>query len=176
PAPGPAAAPAPAPAPTASSAPASTPTASGGCANANAIPTAANVAAIRAAVLCLVNAQRANAGLSQLGDNGQLQAAAQGHSDDMVARGYFSHTSADGRDMTARIQAAGYVGQTWGENIAWGGGSLATPAQIVGNWMNSAGHRANILNGAYSDSGIGVAIGTPPGGQGATYTHDFGSR
>jgi uncharacterized protein YkwD len=177
PAPQPAPRPAPAPAPAPSPAPAPAPTPSGGCANTQSIPTPSNIGAIRASVLCLVNQQRVQAGLSPLSDNGQLQSAAQAHSDDMVARGYFAHDGLDGRNPGARISATGYVARTWGENIAWGSGSLGTPAQIVQNWMNSAGHRANILNGAFAESGIGVAVGTPTGnGSGATYTHDFGAR
>jgi uncharacterized protein YkwD len=150
------------------------PAAATGCANADAAPSAANVAAIRAAVLCLVNAQRAASGLGALVDNAVLTAAAQGHSDEMVARRYFAHTSADGGDFGARLAAAGWTGATSGENIAWGGGALGTPAQIVASWMNSPGHKANILNGAFTNSGVGVAPVTPSGGGGGTYTHDFG--
>ncbi len=150
------------------------PAAATGCANADAAPTAANVPAIRAAILCLVNAQRAASGLGALVDNAALTAAAQGHSDDMVARQYFAHTSADGGDFSARLAAAGWAGATSGENIAWGGGTLGTPAQIVSGWMNSPGHKANILNGAFTNSGVGVTPATPSGGGGGTYTHDFG--
>jgi uncharacterized protein YkwD len=152
------------------------------CANANTAPTSANVEAIRTAVLCLVNEQRAQRALPALAANAQLTAAAQGHSDDMVAKRYFSHTSADGRTFAARISASGYLTgyRTYsiGENIAYGTGSSGTPQQIVTNWMNSAGHRANILNASFRHSGIGVNPGVPVSGYGAggTYTHDFGMR
>ena len=162
------------PAPAAAADARAVPAAATGCANADAAPTAANVPAIRAAILCLVNAQRAASGLGALVDNAALTAAAQGHSDDMVARQYFAHTSADGGDFAARLAAAGWAGATSGENIAWGGGSLGTPAQIVSGWMNSPGHKANILNGAFTSSGVGVTPATPSGGGGGTYTHDFG--
>jgi uncharacterized protein YkwD len=145
------------------------PAAATGCANADAVPTAANVPAILSAVLCLVNAQRAASGLGALVDNAVLTAAAQGHSDEMVARQYFAHG-----DFATRLAAAGWAGATSGENIAWGGGALGTPAQIVSGWMNSPGHKANILNGAFTSSGVGVAPATPSGGGGGTYTHDFG--
>ena len=76
---------------------------------------------------------------------------------------------ADGRSFDQRIRATGYLGGYLAENIAWGGGSLGTPRRIVGGWMNSSGHRANILNGVLRDSGIGVSPGTPQGGSGGTY-------
>jgi uncharacterized protein YkwD len=144
------------------------------CAGATTVPAAGNAPTVRAAVLCLVNAQRAANGLGALADNGSLTAAAQAHSDDMVAARYFSHTSLDGRSYAGRISAAGYGGAATAENIAWGAGRQSTPAEIVTGWMNSPGHRANILNGSLSTSGIGVAGGTPTGTSGATYTHDFG--
>lgn len=164
--PSPAPAPAPAPAPS-----------GGACSSTQTIPTSSNLPAIRAAVLCLVNNERAAAGLAPLVDNGQLASAADGHSRDMVAQRYFAHTSLDGRTPGDRIAAAGYTpNRTWGENIAAGTGSYATAESIVKGWMNSPGHRSNILSSSYRDSGIGVALGYPSGGSGATYTHDFGSR
>jgi uncharacterized protein YkwD len=97
----------------------------------------------------------------------------------MVTRRYFEHGN-----FVARIMNARYVrpGGSWAlaENIAWGTGYLATPAQIVRGWMNSSGHRANILNGRFRDIGVGIALGAPTGGRrardGATYTTDFGRK
>ncbi len=129
---------------------------------------------MRAATLCLVNAERARNGLAPLVDNTLLDLAAQRHAEDMTAAGYFSHDSADGRSFDQRIQAVGYAGSSLAENIAWGGGSLGTPRRVVSGWMNSPGHRDNILNGALRDSGVGVAPGTPEGGGGGTYVHDLG--
>ena len=82
--------------------------------------------------------------------------------------------------MMDRIKASGWVPNgSWsaGENIAWGSGSLGTPASIVDGWMHSAGHRANILNGAFTQIGIGVAGGAPQAGidDGGTYATDFTS-
>ncbi|MGI8594384.1 MAG: CAP domain-containing protein [Solirubrobacteraceae bacterium] len=75
------------------------------------------------------------------------------------------------------MREARYRFSTWGENIAWGGGKLGTPASIVRNWMKSRGHRANILNGAFKESGIGIAVGDPDstvsGFPAATYTQVF---
>ena len=146
-----------------------------GCAGADAVPSASNLPAVRSATLCLVNSERAQFGLAPLIDNAPLALAAQGHADDMAAKGYFSHVSADGRTFDQRIRAAGYLGGYLAENIAWGDRSLGTPRRIVGAWMNSAGHRAHILSGSLLDSGIGVAPRTPQGGVGGTYVHDFGA-
>jgi uncharacterized protein YkwD len=151
------------------------------CANTTMAPTASNVAVVRASVLCLVNNERTARGLGALADNAQLNKAAQGHSQDMVARRYFSHTTPEGTTFSSRIFASGYAtSRTYralAENIAWGSGSLGTPAQIVKSWMGSSGHRANILNGNLRDSGIGIAAGTPTGARtGGTYTQDFGTR
>ena len=133
------------------------------------------------AVLCLVNRERANAGEAALAASPQLAAAAAGHSADMVARQYFSHDSLDGRDFVARIRAAGWsTSGSWtaGENIAWGSGSYGTPAQIVTSWMNSPGHRANILNVRFREAGVGVAPGAPQrtSTSAYTYTMDFGAH
>ena len=98
----------------------------------------------------------------------------------MVKRRFFDHVSPGGGTMMDRIKAAGWAPSgSWsaGENIAWGSGSLATPASIVNGWMHSAGHRANILNGSFSQIGIGIAAGAPQGGirGGGTYVTDFTS-
>jgi uncharacterized protein YkwD len=152
------------------------------CPNANLAPTAANVALVRAAVLCLHNRERRAHGLSPLRENTRLRRAAKGHSGDMVAQGYFAHDSLSGAGMADRILGTGYArGQGWslGENIAWGTGSLATAAEIQRAWMNSPGHRDNILRREFREIGIGIAVGAPvdAGGlDGATYTADFGVR
>jgi uncharacterized protein YkwD len=131
--------------------------------------------------LCLLNDQRGDRGLRPLRLNSRLAAAARGHSRDMVARGYFSHTGPGGVTFDRRLRRTGYVNgaRPWtiGENIAWGSGSLATPSAIVRAWMNSPGHRRNILDGAFEEIGIGIALGTPVGRRnGGTYTTDFGAR
>jgi uncharacterized protein YkwD len=100
----------------------------------------------------------------------------------MVARGYFSHDTPGGGGFVDRIVSAGYVGPrsspSLGEDLAWGSGALGTARAIVRGWMNSPGHRANILNGRFREAGIGVAFGAPGGGLGgggATYALEFGS-
>jgi uncharacterized protein YkwD len=99
----------------------------------------------------------------------------------MVAKGYFDHTSPSGSTMVDRILAASYVrpDQGWllGENLEWGTGSMATPRGALDAWMNSPGHRANILKRGYRHMGIGIELGTPTGrGNGVTITVDFGAR
>ncbi|KOV64065.1 sigma-70 family RNA polymerase sigma factor [Streptomyces sp. MMG1121] len=120
-------------------------------------------------VIALVNQQRATAGCGPVSENADLDKAAQGHSDDMAARGYFDHVSPDGTDPGQRITAAGYRWSTYGENIAEG---QPTPQAVMDAWMNSPGHRANILNCAFKEIGVGVNKGSG----GPLWTQDFGAR
>lgn len=120
-------------------------------------------------VVALVNKERAKAGCSPLAEDPQLQKAAQGHSDDMAARHFFDHTNPDGADPGQRITAAGYRWSTYGENIAQG---QQTAASVMQSWMNSPGHRANILNCSFKDIGVGVHKGTG----GPWWTQDFGAK
>jgi uncharacterized protein YkwD len=151
------------------------------CADVDITPAADNLAAVAAATLCLVNGERADAGLPPLAANEKLDRSSIAHSQDMVAGGYFAHQSTDGRDVSDRVRATGYIPSsgewTVGENLAWGIGPLGTPAGIVGAWMNSQGHRDNILRSGFREVGLGVVVGTPRAndGMGATYTMNFGS-
>jgi uncharacterized protein YkwD len=152
------------------------------CANTELVPDAANVAAVRAAVLCLHNRERSARGLAPLKEHAKLREAAEAHSVNMVDGSFFSHDSPGGVDMADRILGTGYAhNQGWslGENIAWGTGELATAAEIHRAWMRSPGHKSNILRRQFREIGIGIAIGAPvdTGGlDGATYTADFGVR
>jgi uncharacterized protein YkwD len=129
------------------------------------------------ATLCLLNKQRAKHGLHKLKDNSRLSLASQRHAKDMVSRGYFEHGNFVGRIKATRYLAGTQV-WTVGENIAWGAGDLATPAEIVDAWMHSPPHRHNILSGKFREIGIGVARGVPVRAsyKGATYATDFGAR
>jgi uncharacterized protein YkwD len=99
----------------------------------------------------------------------------------MVQNHYFSHDAPSGQSFVERIKATHYIppGSTWslGENLAWGESSLATPRQIVGAWMASPPHRANILTAGFRDIGIAVVPGAPVPGKsdGATYATEFGA-
>jgi uncharacterized protein YkwD len=144
-------------------------------------PTAAGTAAIRASILCLVNAERSRRGLVSLRENVRLRSAAVAHSSDMVGHGYFAHTTPGGETFVDRILAARYTSRTsdWslGENLAWGTGDLGTPRGVHDAWMRSSGHRANILKASYRELGIGVRPGVPnDAGVGVTYTTDFGVK
>jgi uncharacterized protein YkwD len=105
-------------------------------------------------VWTLTNQERTENGLSGLSLNGDLVASARAHSADMAAQNYFSHTGLDGSSPGDRIDATGYDANSWGENIAAG---YATPDAVVDGWMNSAGHRANILGDSFCDIGVGYA-------------------
>ncbi|GGX69740.1 sigma-70 family RNA polymerase sigma factor [Streptomyces hiroshimensis] len=120
-------------------------------------------------VTALVNAERAKAGCSPLTENSTLDAAAQGHSDDMAARGFFDHTNPDGKGPGDRITAAGYNWSTYGENIAYGQQSASS---VMDSWMHSDGHRKNILNCSFKE--IGVGVNHAPGGP--RWTQVFGAR
>ncbi|CAN7528500.1 CAP domain-containing protein [Phenylobacterium sp. LjRoot219] len=132
-------------------------------------------------LLELINAERAGAGVQPLAGNGQLNVAAENHSQWMIDADVFSHTGANGSSATARMQAAGYqFSGSWsnGENIAWM--SLRAPTgyadevqQLHVNLMNSAGHRANLLNGSFTEVGLGFQVGEYQGWQGAFVTEDF---
>ncbi|MDP9377531.1 MAG: CAP domain-containing protein [Actinomycetota bacterium] len=144
-------------------------------------PTAQNLSRIRTATVCLLNNERTSRGLKALSRNVRLGRAARRHADDMVASRYFAHSSKDGSEFSSRIKRTGYMSSAngWmvGENLAWGTGSAGTPEAIVRAWMNSHGHRANILNGRYVEIGISVVAGNPNnGGAGGTYVTEFGSR
>ncbi|WP_028799601.1 sigma-70 family RNA polymerase sigma factor [Streptomyces sp. 142MFCol3.1] len=120
-------------------------------------------------VVALVNKERAAAGCGPLTEDPQLEDAAQAHSDDMAARNFFEHTNPDGTDPGQRITAAGYRWSTYGENIAQG---QQTPEAVMESWMNSPGHRANILNCSFKNIGVGVHRGSG----GPWWTQDFGAK
>ena len=151
------------------------------CENTTVLPSAENLEVVRAAILCLHNQIRAENDLPTLRDNSKLRKAALAHSSSMVSGGFFDHTSPSGDTFVDRILQAGYAKRndawTIGENLAWGTGELSTPQAIMNAWMNSAGHKANIVKKAYKEVGISVRLGVPTdAGVGATVTADFGAK
>ncbi len=120
-----------------------------------------------AKVLEITNRERATAGCPALVADDRLAAAARGHSADMAAQNYFDHKSKDGRSFVDRIKAAGYP-SPGAENIAAG---QPTPEAVMKGWMESPGHRANILNCGLKALGTGVAKG---GSFGIYWTQNFG--
>ncbi len=106
-------------------------------------------------ILALVNAERAKANCPAVSLNGTLTNAADAHAQDMADNDYFSHTGLNGSDPGDRITAAGYRWRTYGENIAAG---QRDAQQVMTAWMNSSGHRANILNCNFAELGVGYAL------------------
>jgi uncharacterized protein YkwD len=148
-----------------------------GCPHSSDLPDPGQTTAARAAVLCLVNQHRAEHRLAALVEHPALQAAAQAHAEDMGCRDFYSHENPDGIGPHQRITSAGYRGRATGENIHWGVGINATPAQIVDGWMDSPGHRANILRREFTYVGTGVAYDAPElltDGPVGVYVHNFG--
>ncbi|MFF8637027.1 CAP domain-containing protein [Streptomyces pilosus] len=120
-------------------------------------------------VVDLTNRARARAGLPPLTGDARLTEAAQAHSADMVARDFYSHTAPDGSGPLDRATAAGAARRTVGENIACG---QRSPAEVVEGWLNSPGHRANILAPGFTHIGVGFAGG---GRAGTYWTQLFGA-
>ncbi|MFC4070095.1 CAP domain-containing protein [Actinoplanes subglobosus] len=134
---------------------------------AEAAPVKPTEQALQTEVNRLVNVERTKGGCTALTVSAQLTAAARDHSAWMARTGTFSHTGSGGSSFVTRSEAAGYASPS-GENIAWG---YRTASDVVSGWMNSPGHRANILNCRSKAVGVGVvhsASGTP------YYTQDFG--
>ncbi|MCX5109056.1 CAP domain-containing protein [Streptomyces sp. NBC_00378] len=121
---------------------------------------------VPSAVLALVNQERSKVGCSPLTASSSLASLAQDFSEDMAARGFFDHTDPDGRSPWDRASKAGAQGLA-AENIARG---QATAKAVMDSWMNSPGHRANILNCDYRTLGVGVHYGSG----GPWWTQDFG--
>ncbi|MEH6372822.1 CAP domain-containing protein [Streptomyces sp. KLMMK] len=119
-------------------------------------------------VVDMVNAERAKAGCSPLTINAKLQAAAQGHSDDMAARDYYAHTSPEGKSPGDRMTAAGYRWSTYGENIFKSPKDART---AMDGWMKSPGHRSNILNCSFKEIGVGINFKS----NGPWWTQNFGA-
>lgn len=125
-----------------------------------------DIAVLRNEVVRLVNIERQNIGLQPLQKNDMLEAAAQGHAEDMLSKGYFSHYSRTGDSYADRMQKEDYdllhaaacrnctTRVFYGENIAKGHRS---PAEVMEGWMNSPPHKKNILSPKYKEIGIGIA-------------------
>jgi uncharacterized protein YkwD len=130
---------------------------------------AVDQAAYETEVVKLTNAERTARGCKALRIDDRLVKAARAHSQDMVKNDFFEHTGSDGSNFVTREVRAGYPRNgASAENIAWG---YRTPKQVVTGWMNSPGHRKNILNCASIAVGVGVAYTS---GGAPYWTQDFG--
>ncbi len=108
-------------------------------------------------ILVIVNQEREKEGLLPLGFNKRLSAIAEGKAVDMINKQYFAHVSPKGVDVAALAKIYGYQYIYLGENLAMG--DFSSSAEVMTGWMNSPGHRANILNKNYSEVGIAVLEG-----------------
>ena len=125
-------------------------------------------------VVNLTNQFRAQNGLAPLALNSKLSEAAQTHSQNMATQDFFSHTGKDGSSAGDRVSRTGYDWRTVAENIAAG---QQTPAEVVNAWINSPGHRANMLNTTIKEIGVGyffLAEDTGTTNYNAYWTQDFG--
>jgi uncharacterized protein YkwD len=147
-------------------------------------PTCPAGATDRSAIVCEINAARADAGRAPLQSRTALAHAAEGHSDDMVGRRYFAHESPEGEGPADRARRAGYMRQadSWriGEVLAWSRGERLTAAGAVELWLGSPPHRRILLSRRYRDVGAGPVGGAPVGDPGVepatTITVVFGRR
>lgn len=138
---------------------------------------------LETALACLINEERAKAGVRPVYANGDLRQAGIGHSQEMVSDGYFEHTSPRGRTFIDRISSTGYMrsARRWlvGENLVWGTGSLSSPQAMVDAWMESPAHRANLLRERFREVGVAAVRGTPYDAYdegGVTVSTEYGFR
>jgi uncharacterized YkwD family protein/spore coat assembly protein SafA len=118
------------------------------------IPNIDDVKALENEVIRLTNAERSRNGLQPLKTNWELSRVARYKSQDMVNKGYFAHNSPTYGSPFKMMETFGLRFSAAGENIAKG---QRTPQEVVNAWMNSPGHRANILSASYMEIGVGVA-------------------
>ncbi|WP_305064325.1 CAP domain-containing protein [Methanococcoides sp.] len=128
-------------------------------------------------MLDLINQEREENGLDPFRFNSLLNDVASEHSQEMIDKDYFSHNSYDGTSFSTRIRSSGYESYSYAENIAF----RVPPSVTIAHegLMNSAGHRANILNPSYNEIGIGIWVGEfvyddRTYSNAATYTQNFG--
>lgn len=123
-------------------------------------------------VVGLTNHERTSRGLKALTVNEQLQAMAEAKAKDILAQQYFEHVSPDGRSMVNLAKDAGYAYTLIGENLALG--NFGNSAALVRGWMNSPGHRANILQTKFTEIGIATVTGTYKGREVWVGVQEFG--
>ena len=168
----------------ASSSAAAAPLAPAACPGAGLLPSAANIRAIDAATLCLINRLRAANHARALRANRELGRVAAGQVELMVRWDYFADVRPTGQTPLSLVAATHYpydaAGVSVGQNIAWGTERNASPASIVAAWMESPPHREILLSGEYHDAGVAATPAIPSvigrGSAGATYAIEFGAR
>jgi len=137
----------------------------------------APIAAQEAAMECMVNFARQEAGLPKLADSRKLDGSADNKAADILRCNQFSH-EACGRDFLFWFRRAGYLNsRCWwaGENLAWGSGSLGTVRSVMKAWLHSPSHRANLLGAEYDEFGISLRVGALGGSSSAhLWVNHFG--
>jgi len=154
------------------------------CAGAELSPTATNRPRVASATLCLINQVRAAYGLHPLRSNGALRKLATSQVHDMVSWDYFADDRPPGLTPIRLVSATRYPAHATslsvGQNIGWGTGEYATPAEMVAAWIASPGHLENIITREYREAGVGVTPAVPARFEselpGATYAMEFAVR
>ena len=123
-------------------------------------------------IISQTNAQRAENGVAALSESTQLDASAEAKAQDILARQYFEHTAPDGKTVSDLVAAQGYTYIKIGENLALG--DFTSDSDVVTAWMNSPGHRANILDPEFQQIGVGVAYGMYQGQEVYVAVQHFG--
>jgi uncharacterized protein YkwD len=135
-----------------------------------------------AALVCDINVFRGREGLRPLRWDWRLWAGAQRLANDMAGRRYFAHVTPEGKRLVDRIMPTGYVPNSpdWllAENLGFGTNQLSPPLAVALGWMDSPGHRGNLMDPALEDIGVGIAWGAleENGAPGIYYVADFGTR
>jgi uncharacterized protein YkwD len=132
---------------------------------------AASLTGSERALLSEMNRVRAANGLPGLRVDWKLQRAARAHSAAMIRRDFFSHAS-----FSQRMRASGARGPIFGENLAWGTGSLGSAGAIVSQWLASPPHRANLLRRGFARVGVAAPLGNFLGHHARVATADFAGR
>jgi uncharacterized protein YkwD len=155
------------------------------CPDADLVAAPETLDAVRAAVVCVIDERRGDAGLSALRASTALARGAAGHSADMVAYEYLAHEAEGRPSLYRRIRATGYfdgaADALYSENIGLAPATRATARVLVDAWMTSPGHRANVLHPVFRDLGVGLAFAGPdpvfyPDAASVVFTTDFGQR
>jgi len=126
---------------------------------------------VREDLLSRVNAERRRRGIPPLRENAMLDKAAQAHAEDMLRRSYYGHESPERATAMDRAERASYSAAVIGENIAQGQASVA---EVMDSWMASAEHRDHILGRAFSEIGLGLALGRNALGYQVLWVQVFG--
>ena len=138
----------------------------------------APLAAQEQAMICMTNFARRTAGMGRFGGHEKLNHSAVRKGEDILRCNSFSHYACD-RDFTYWLEALDYTDGCWaaGENLAWGTGDYGTVRSVFRAWMNSPGHKSNILSNNFSQIGIGLRVGSLEGHPDArVWVQHFGDR